>query len=445
MTFGEYLHKLLKDKHINLSNLAATAGIKSKNEIYRLFDNKYSYEKTKKLTDQILSVIEIHREEKNKLYRLMENCKIKNSVRNAWSILEGLYKGIEIEKDENIEKIGRVLEANRKSKIKIFIGYETNINISLFFVDLLSKHNGYDISIVHAVNFNKAEDIIAQEIFSLIKLLPHDEYKCFEVNKSELKGVIGLIKSSEKYHMFTVTENDKYVESQVSEELYELMLKEYSRCEKGTELKDMRDHVTDYAYSITNFLPVDTNNVFSFEGVFCFGDIPFDTMYSMLKNANYFGLPPESSYITNIVDAAKERYETGRKSDSARVYILSGDRMKNLFLTGKTVDHVDVFRPLTKEEIRRMVDYYLNSNRFKYRFFNSEYSNKCIECAIADDFGIILWDASLGYGKKHFQTVISHPKAMSVFKSFTEYFWNNCTLSDEESKKKLKNLINEYL
>ena len=60
MTFGEYLHKLIKDKHINLSNLAANAGIKSKNEIYRLFDNKYSYEKTKKLTDQILSVIEIH-------------------------------------------------------------------------------------------------------------------------------------------------------------------------------------------------------------------------------------------------------------------------------------------------------------------------------------------------------------------------------------------------
>ena len=93
MTFGEYFRKLLKERNTNLSKLAVKASIKSKNEIYRIFDNKYSYNKTKKLTEQILSVIDIEEEEKNTLYKLMECCKIKNSTRKAWGILEGLYKG----------------------------------------------------------------------------------------------------------------------------------------------------------------------------------------------------------------------------------------------------------------------------------------------------------------------------------------------------------------
>lgn len=440
MTFGEYFHKLLAERNTNLSKLAAQANIKSKTEIYRLFENKYSYEKIKRLTEQILSVVMLDDGEKDKLYSLMESCKVKNSVRNAWGILEGLYKGIEIKKDNNIEKIGRILERNKNSKIKIFVGSEADINIALFFDDLLSKNCGCDISIIHIVNFNKSEEVIARELFSLIKLMPHEEYKCFEVSKSELKGVIGLFDAPGEYQMFTLTKNNEYLQSPLSKELYEYIIKEYSRCEKGLELKDMRDHVTDYAYTITNFSPVDTNNAFSFEGVFCFGDIPFDTMYSMLKDANYFGLPPESSYITNIVSAAKERYEAGRKSDAKRIYILSEERMKNLFLTGKTIDHVDVFRPLTKEELEGMVDYYLNNDRFQYRFFKNGYSNRCIETVIAENFGIVMWDASLGYGKKHFQAIISHPKAMSVFKSFTEYFWDNCTVSDEESRIRLDEL-----
>lgn len=271
--------------------------------------------------------------------------------------------------------------------------------------------------------------------------MPHDEYSLFEVSRSELRDVVGLLAGAEQCEMFLLTENSEFVQSAISKELYDFLLEKYSRCKKGKELKDTRGHLTDYAYTITNFTPVDENNFFSFEGVFCFGDISFDIMYGLLKDANYFGLPPGSPYITNIVNAAKKRY--GSKSAAERVYILSEERIRSLFLTGKTVDHVDAFRALTKEEMNIMVDDFLTRRKgFKYRFFKQGYSNKCIECAIAENFGIILWDAALGYGKKHFQTVINHPKAMSVFKSFTEYFWKSCTLSDEESEIRLNGLIN---
>ena len=207
----------------------------------------------------------------------------------------------------------------------------------------------------------------------------------------------------------------------------------------------MRDHVTDYAYIITKFSPVDTDNAFVFEGAFCFEDIPFDIMYSMLKDANYFGFPPDSPYITNIVSAQKKRHEVKRSSDSRQRFVLSEERIRKLFVTGKTMDHVREFRPLTNEEIRIIAENFLNNDKIEYRFFKFGYSNKCIELGLAENFGIHIWDASRGYGKNHFQTIIKHPKAISVFKSFTEYFWDNCTMSDEESKQKMMDLISEYL
>lgn len=446
MTFGEYLRGLLAERNTNLSRLASEAGIKSKNEIYRVFENKCSYEKTKKLTEQILSVIELGDKERSKLYELMEGCKISSSLQNAWGILEGLYNGIEKKRDDNIERIRKVLKGNKNSKITIFIGLEAGVGISLFFDDFLTKNKDCNISIVHSVNFNKTEEAIARELFIAIKLTPHDEYSLFEASRPELRGVVGLLAGAEQCEMFLLTENSEFVQSAISKELYDFLLEKYGRCKKGKELKDTRGHLTDYAYTITEFTPVDENDFFSFEGAFCFGDIPFNIMYRLLKDANYFGLPPDSPYIKNIVNAAKKRYGAGVKSEAERVYVLSEERIRDFLSSGKTVDHVDAFRALTKEEMNIMIDDFLTRRKgFKYRFFKQGYSNKCIECAIAKNFGIILWDAALGYGKKHFQTVISHPKAMSVFKSFTEYFWEKNTVSDKESKEKLNKLIKEYL
>lgn len=444
LTFGEYLRGLLTARNTNLSHLASEAGIKSKNEIYRVFENKCSYEKTKKLTEQILSVIKLGNEERHKLYELMEDCKISSSLKKSHSILEGLYRDTEKQRNNNIERIHKALKENKNSEITIFIGSEADIDISLFFDKFLTENRDYNISIIHSVNFNKSEEAIARELFNAIRLMPHNEYSLFEVSRSELKGVAGLISDAERCEMFLLTENSKFVQSSVSRELYEFLLERYSRCKKGKELKDTRDHLTDYAYTITKLTPIDKNNGFSFSGIFCFGDIPFEIMYRLLKDANYFGLPPDSPYITTIVSAAKKRY--GSKSEVERVYVLSEERIRNFLSSGKTVDHVDTFRALTKEEMNIMADDFLTHKKgFKYRFFKQGYSNKCIECGIAENFGIVLCDASRGYGKKHFQTVISHPKAMSVFKSFTEYFWEKNTVSDKESKEKLNKLIKEYL
>ena len=91
MDFGNYFRELLNEKKVGVAELADKLKIKSKNEIYRLFQNKYSYEKTNELTKKILSVVEVSDGEKNKLYNLMNECKIKYSERKANHILSKLY------------------------------------------------------------------------------------------------------------------------------------------------------------------------------------------------------------------------------------------------------------------------------------------------------------------------------------------------------------------
>lgn len=43
MDFGSYFRSLLNEKKVSIAELADKLNIKSKNEIYRLLQNKYSY------------------------------------------------------------------------------------------------------------------------------------------------------------------------------------------------------------------------------------------------------------------------------------------------------------------------------------------------------------------------------------------------------------------
>lgn len=446
MTFGEYFHKLLTDRQTNLTKLAEGAGIKSKTTIYRMFEDKYSYEKVHELTEKMLPILKLTKDEEYKLYSLMEDCKIKSNVKKAWGILEKLYQHTEYITDKNMQKIHEKLKENQKSEINIFIGSEVDENIALFLNKFLLDNEGYNISVTHLLNFNRSEDIIASELFSAIKLMPREEYQCFEMSKTELKDLIILIHMSIGYHLVMLTSSNEYIESSVSKELYEHLLKKCNICKKGTALKDTRDHLTDYLYTIEKFSVMETNNAFSLNESISFSDIPFDIMCRLLKDANYFGMTPNTPFIKNLVCAAEERYKLKLKSDLTRLYILPLEQVEKFISTGKTMDHVEGLRALTKEEITTVINSFINGrHRFKYRFPKEEYSKNCIECVLIEDYGIVLIDAALGYGKKHFQTVISHPKAMNVFKSFIEHFWDKNTVSDEESRQKMNRLINKYL
>ena len=447
MSCGTLLKELLSKHSVNISRLAREAGIKNKTEIYRLFEDKHSYEKAKGLIEQILPVSGLCEWEKAAVFESAEELKVRSKTRRSWHILENLYLDSYLKKGPVLMKVEELLKHHIYGEINIFMGPETDIDIAIFFNDFLRENCGRDITLFHAVNFGKAEDVVAAEIFSLATLMPHEEYHCFEVSKPDINHVLGLIHDSGDFLVFVLTNKGEYAASSVSTEMYSFLLKRYSEWGKSKQLKNVRGRVTDYAEIITDFVVAEKNDTFSFEGAPCFADLSFDVMYAMLRDANYLGLPYNSPYVQELIAAAKNRcYERAAEKEAVKRYILTEEKMTALLTSKRTLDHPEFFRSMTAGELKNMIQQSLfGMDRFEYRFLKPGYSINCIECLLIDGYGIVMWDAALGYGKKHFQTLISHPKAMAVYDGFAKYFWESCTLTAEESEQKARELADRYL
>ena len=445
MNFGTYLKTVLDKRNVNISQLAQKTGIKSKNTFYRLFENYYSYEKTKEITDKIMSAIDIETEERQRIYELMQMCRVKQHELEAFDLLTKLYKAPDQFTCEKF-KSGKCLW-QRKDCIGVymFLGHTLSEFPALAAKEIFCHCPTSAVSLEHYINFSKSDMHTAGAIYSSITLSQQEGYVCYDSETVDFANLMGFVRLKNGYGSFIVSNNGTYAETELSEEFYNFML---GRCItfEGKPLKHKKGKVTDYADIMTEFSVTEINDVFSFEGIFCFGDIPFDTMFSLLKDADYLGLPSDSPYIKKLVEATGKRYDLRMSSKSTKSYILSKERMDEFFSSGRTMDHPSFFRALTHNEIKEMLDYFSSiGNRFKYRFFKPEFQNCCMECGLVANTNIFIWSAKQGYNKDHFQTIITHPKAIRLYTRFCEYFWDFCTLSDEESQKIFNDTINEFL
>lgn len=440
MDFGAYLKSVLDEKNVNLSKLSAAIGVKSKNTFYRLFDNYYSYDKTKEITDKIIAVVSFTETEKTRIYELMKSCRIKKNALSACRLLEKLYQP-PTPADTELFRSGNSIWCRPDCKeIHMFMGY-TDSDRPIAAAQEIFKHPfTARKTLKHFVDFSKNELYIAGTLFALIRLSSHNNYECTEIDNIDFHDLIGLVKLKDSFGLFFVNNQGKYIESPISEELYSFMLEKYNSL-NGKDIRFEKGRVSDYASIITEFSVVENNDCFSFEGVFCFGDIPFDTMYRLLADANYLGLSPDNPYIENIIEAQRTRYNMHLNSRTKRAYVLSRERVEQFLKTGRTMDHFEYFRNLTKDEVISFLNHFIQSERFEYRFFKPEFGNHCIECGVVENDRIFIWDSENGYGKNHFHLSIENPRAIRLYSDFCDYFWDFCTLSAEESTEIMKDIL----
>ena len=109
---GEYIRDLLIKKEVNMSRLAEDIGIKSKTEIYRIFSNQCSPKKTAEIIGKIFSVVDIDADEKAELDRLIEKGLIKGNSKKAFKVLEKIFKGIKIKRDNGVNSLTAFLNEN---------------------------------------------------------------------------------------------------------------------------------------------------------------------------------------------------------------------------------------------------------------------------------------------------------------------------------------------
>lgn len=442
---GEYIRDLLIKKEVNMSRLAEDIGIKSKTEIYRIFSNQCSPKKTAEIIGKIFSVVDINADEKAELDRLIEKGLIKGNSKKAFKILERIFKGIKIKRNNGVNSLNTFLNENTGADIKIYIGTDADINITSFIGEYTLSDPERSISISHFVNLNKSEITIANEIFSIMNLIRHNSYNCFSLTRQEFKDVCVLASSGSEHKIFLLKSSGNYAFSTISSEFYDLLIKDFSRYEHGNQLKTIYNKVTSFTQLIDMFSFMEKQDSFTFDGSFCLEDIPFETLLSMLQDANFFGFPEDSPYIKDIVNIQKQRCELRDKEGSERTVFLSEDRVITFLTTGRSLDLIPEFRSMTKHELKQMMDQLINHPNLKMRFLKPEYSIPKLNIGYVKDACVIIWDPFAQYGKGYYQAFITNPKAVKLFQGFTDYFIANCVLPEDESKNKLFELMNKYL
>lgn len=445
MDFGTFLKNVLSKRNINISHLAEQTHIKSKNTFYRLFQNYYSYEKTKEITDKILEVVDITDEEKNQIYNLMKMCHTNKNVLKACMLMQKLYDDSYNVKPD-VSRNGTALWMREDcEELHMFIGLTVTEHPALVANEILTHTSAKKKSLIHYADFSKSDEHIASTLFSIIRLADFEDYDCLETNKSRFSDLVGFLKLKNGYGYFMVSSTGEYAETELSEEFYNFISKQYSAV-KYKPLKIRKCNVTDYADILSEFSVTENNDIFTFEGMFCLGDLSFDIMYKLLEDANFLGLPHDSEPIQTMINAAQSRFALRDNSTSQKIYILQEDKLRSFLETGRTLDHPSFFRALSPSERKDVIEHIKsNPNRFKFRFFKNNFHCKHIECGVVKNKSIIMWNADSGYEYNHFHITLSNPKAVKLYEKFCQYFWQFCAMPQDESDKLFNDIIAEYI
>lgn len=444
MDFGSYFRSLLNEKKVSIAELADKLNIKSKNEIYRLLQNKYSYEKTSALTEKILSVVDVSQSEQNKLYALMNECKIGYSERNANHILAKLYTDEGSGASERSSKFNLFLDFlknNSQKKITMYMGIIREEQC-IMLRDLLNTHP--NIQVIHTVDFNTTEEKIAKQLFAIITLFQNDNHRLFESIGRPESAVVAIAEDDSICRM-AVFDGNALHESDISADMANYINeKKLASC--GGELKQDRVKMADYKQMLEYTCACDVNDTYVLYGMICLAEIPFKIIYRLFEDVNYFGFPPEHPYIQSLLAVEKRHEELRNTSDTQHYYFLSERYIKRFLKTGITSGYIKEFRPMRREERLETLKIFENSGKgvqYKFRFFKEDYDAISTECCSIDNIGVYITDGQSTAKKTYMQAVINHPKAMRVFKRFSKWFWDNCMYSDEESRNMLNNYIEE--
>lgn len=441
MDFGNYFRELLNEKKVGVAELADKLKIKSKNEIYRLFQNKYSYEKTNELTKKILSVVEVSEGEKNKLYNLMNECKIKYSERKANHILSKLYL-----KDGEKTGIGfnlflDFIKENIQKKITIYVGM-IHENHCVMLNRLLCEYS--NINVIHTVDFNTTDEKNAKQLFAVIKFFPNTNHRLFE-SLGQPENEILAIAEDDGICKMAVFDNNVLYKSDISAQMADYIHeKKLASC--GCELKQNRVRMADYEEMLKYTCDCDLNETYVMNGMICLAEIPFEILYRLFEDANYFGYPLNHPFIQSIFGVEKKHDELRKTADTSHFYFLSEGYIKKFLQTGITSGYIKEFRALNfgeRIDVLKIFDQRGKGVKYKCRFFKDGYDAIETECCSIDNIGVYITDSQSIPKQTYMQTVITHPKAMRVFKNFSKWFWDNCMYSDGESRNMLDGYIEE--
>lgn len=445
MQYGEYIRYLLSEKKVKLTELTDKIDIKSRNELYRLFENIHSYDKSKELIDKIVSVIDFSDTEKAEIYSRLENGNTKKSYLKSRRILGGIYDGEIYKADEELylNFAGEEITAADKADIYISGVYsEKWIGV----LDRILKENP-KARISHFVSFSGKEEDVAFEIAAIIALSTHENYNAYTVRKPDRSEAIAFIVKKGKMMMGVAQgcgRDERFLKTNIETDLYEFIKEDFEK-QKTHPIKELSDKLSDYSKELNRWSEEYRHPTLLVSGGIHFCEIPFDILFESFRDAGFFGLPEKNEFTQDIIRAYQKRCDLEKEFLNQKRMIFDKETMAEFIDSGRTIDHMYCFRSLTPAERLRVLKEFVSDcekyreNR-RFRFLKNKVTKQMI---YIDGKLLSTFNPYLGYGKGHYIIDIRKANVASVCKDFTEYMWENKTYGEAESMQIMKEMIKE--
>ncbi|MCC8169560.1 MAG: hypothetical protein LIO59_04225, partial [Oscillospiraceae bacterium] len=354
MKVGEYLKEVLQSKDISVAELSRMLELTSRNELYRLFSGYHSYEKQKRLIDAIIERVDFSTAEKKRLYDLLKKSKDGEFALEVKRILNYIYvsniRGITVRCNDVKRKLSAAVNTRKGEKIIIASGIR-NERIIQDMYDILKK-NPTQVLYKYQI-FAQSEPLSAYEFLALIKLSVFPGYTPLESDGSLPSGlyIIGTENGAAYLQMLGLIKDGEpvLIETNISNEMYQYLIEKNQKIQSGCRaIKETIGRVPDYMQILGDVLEIDKGDVVSSEGTLCFGYLPAEILCEMFEQINFFGFPKEHPYPQELMRLVRDR-EARLHSAGSRSMIFDEKNVKNMLLTGISVDHLDGFPPMTVE------------------------------------------------------------------------------------------------
>lgn len=450
MTIGEYLKKLITDKDIPLRQLSEMMGVQSRTELYRLFNDYHSEKKMRALVNKLIECVDFTEEEMDKIHKLMSQKKVSKFYGMTRKALSLVYSGIDI-KDfpENDKMYDMLKQCDNKDAVLYIANIDEPIVLQYIceYLDKNPKSQAY-----HYIRINNRKVYTAHDLAMLIILSRYKNYVPIILDDISFKGILALTKKHGEYGICQTEEINGerlYINTQITQKLYEYCRNRQECFNRMSQpVKEPVKSVVNYIDLMTKSAAFEQGTTFYSEGSPCFGNIPCDIIYDMLRDINYLGFPENHPYVENMLNLYKTRQELLMNTPGARkMYLFDEHHIKHMMQTGISFDHAEMFKPMKKEQLRRYFNWLIEMARdrpdkIQFRFLKNGRID--YPYVYGKDIMLYMFCSDTGY-MNGFSTMIDNKGIFDIMNDFTQYVWEEFTMSDEDSIARLGHMMDEYI
>ncbi len=455
MTIGQYIKLLFEQKDISLTVLAQKMGLKSRSTLYRLFKDYYSEEKTKELIKNIEEYVYFSDDERSKINDLMKSERISGFFRKTRKVLSLLYEdeiptGYVYRIKNKMLSLKEIFDNCSDGDIKIFVA---NIDDERIIGDLIRFIQGRkNVTVYNFLRFANHRVQTAYEILGLISMWKYDNYVPVVRDTACLKGIQIIDHSDGEFrYKALMIDNDcsNYVDTPITEELYNYIWDNTKQTvENSDTLKRPVHRVQEYVNVTKETAECCKSSTFYSEGALCMGNLPFETLYEMFRDVNYFGYPYEHPYVQNLIAMYKEKEEIFlNDKNRKRYFMFDREHTEYMMRTGISFDHIDIFKPMSIENTKRCFEGLFtyaaeDTDILRIRFTKQ---NRIRMPFVFDKDGFLMLYSSSSDNKGAFFTILKKTGVSNIMSDFVDYVWDTMTYSEEESLQIMKDMMNEYI